>query len=1227
MHAKFLRIVIAGIFFANVSVCAAQSSTENNVQSEIRIYVPKAGSLFVQSTPAPKLSTEYVKIDFCTPHQRLQANQLSDADDVSLPPPKIALVSHQEPAEDGSLTKKDKDQKSKTVPLKSDWHPVAGQTIGRHVLDRLRESIRSARARLPKDDAENEKSEVFQVLARAEQWHAKGLEKQKKIDQLQKQIQDAPSEIKDLEGQLTEALPAPIESLEPALSIDHYLNELQNKRQVLQEWRVELHDADDNLKQRSKLVAELIPRRERATQELGKASESIAATNEKEGLDSESTRLENQAIAIVNAIELQLLDVESEWFLATEKHAPLKRDVLKRRVDHTSQTVQALEKLVDGQRAALAKAEAEKAKQEAANAHPLVRDLAEENAGLAAEINRVAKKIADDSLEQQQLQQQLEALHPVKSKLEQHVELAGHSRAVGLMLRNHRAQLPEINQNIRRLDEIKSVLPELTLKQLEFQEKRELLVEKQDQFQREFEYLEPLQRDNLLAMSSQLINGQRDYLDRLNSDYGKFLTGLSNLQLAHQQMIEKTNELRLFIDQHVLWIRSAEPIDSSDFRDAITGIQSIASSSGWGDTLGWLNTRLTLNWPVLLLITFALWLAIGMRKQLNRRLRSICRRRSEYRMLPIIRSTLLTILQASFFPVLVATAGWLFQAPYDNGSLKNALSIGFLKLAPHLLIASVLFRFLIREGVAEAQLNWSKQLTAKMRRLIGSIVQYCLPLLWATYVLESFKDGRWSDSLGRMTFVLAMLMLSFALLRGLRGVRRTWKYELNNPPTAIWFQTFGVWSTLLILSPIVLVFFAGLGYLYSSILVGTKLIMSCWLVAGSVAVTGIARRMIDVGHNILVARRRVRFANADVLEDAQRGSVDELKEMDAVRNQVQRLLLVASIAVCIITATSLWSEALPALQVFDQGVWQINKQIETTGPDKSTIVKEQLSWITVGDILRCFLILVATIILSRNLPGLLEMVVLNRLPFDRGGRYAISIVIRYLVAAIGLVVVFRTIGFTWGSVQWLLAAMSVGLGFGLQEIFANFVSGIIILLERPVRVGDLVTVNGTTGFVTKMQLRATTIMDYDRRELIVPNKKFITDDVINWTLTDSITRVVVPVGIAYGSDTQKAQKVLLQIAQRHPLVLDQPESSVVFASFGSSTLDFELRVHIPDRENYPEVVHQLHMAVDDEFRKAGIEIAFPQQDIHVRSIEPIVHSIAEINQGLPMVAETRKKAA
>ena len=233
---------------------------------------------------------------------------------------------------------------------------------------------------------------------------------------------------------------------------------------------------------------------------------------------------------------------------------------------------------------------------------------------------------------------------------------------------------------------------------------------------------------------------------------------------------------------------------------------------------------------------------------------------------------------------------------------------------------------------------------------------------------------------------------------------------------------------------------------------------------------------------------------------------------------------------------------------------------------------------------------------TRNLSGLLEILILARSSADRGVRFAITTLSRYTIVVVAVVVAAQALGISWGKVQWLVAAVSVGLGFGLQEIFANFVSGVVLLVERPIRVGDVVTVAGVNGWVTKIQMRATTVLDFDRRELVVPNREFVTGQLINWTLTDPTTRVKIVVGVAYGSDTAKATELLLRVASENPTVLKDPPPRAIFHEFGESSLNFQLFVFLPHRDVYLDTIHELHSAIDAAFREAGITIAFPQRD-------------------------------
>jgi potassium efflux system protein len=287
----------------------------------------------------------------------------------------------------------------------------------------------------------------------------------------------------------------------------------------------------------------------------------------------------------------------------------------------------------------------------------------------------------------------------------------------------------------------------------------------------------------------------------------------------------------------------------------------------------------------------------------------------------------------------------------------------------------------------------------------------------------------------------------------------------------------------------------------------------------------------------------------------------------------------------------IWSAMFPALKALnDIGLWDV------AGVDGNTVK------VTLANLLESVAVAAMTIVAAANLPSRLQMLVLKRLPLDNGVRFALATVVRYVIAIIGLTWAGAAVGIGWPKMQWLVAAISFGLGFGLQEIFANFVSGLIVLWERPIRIGDTVTVGDVTGVVSRIQMRATTILDADRKELIVPNKEFITARLVNWTLSDSVTRLVVPVGLTYGSDTRQAQRLLLRVASEIPTVLRTPPAKAVFMGFGEKTLNFELRVFVGDVDALMPTRHHLNMAIDKAFRAAGIDIAIPQRDSQARAI-------------------------
>ncbi|OUR97166.1 hypothetical protein A9Q84_12630 [Halobacteriovorax marinus] len=218
---------------------------------------------------------------------------------------------------------------------------------------------------------------------------------------------------------------------------------------------------------------------------------------------------------------------------------------------------------------------------------------------------------------------------------------------------------------------------------------------------------------------------------------------------------------------------------------------------------------------------------------------------------------------------------------------------------------------------------------------------------------------------------------------------------------------------------------------------------------------------------------------------------------------------------------------------------------------------------------------------------------------DVGVQGSIVRITRYIVLFIGILITLDTVGISLSSLAALGAVLMVGVGFGLQNITQNFISGIIILFERPVKIGDLVTVKGISGKIIEIGARSTLIHTRDDVAIIVPNSQFISEQVVNQSFTGERMRVTVDVGVAYGSDTQKVKDLLLEIANGMNGVLTNPTPKVFFDNFGDSSLDFTVALWIDDIWDYREVLSNVRFSIDQSFRDNKITIPFPQRDLHI----------------------------
>jgi small-conductance mechanosensitive channel len=229
--------------------------------------------------------------------------------------------------------------------------------------------------------------------------------------------------------------------------------------------------------------------------------------------------------------------------------------------------------------------------------------------------------------------------------------------------------------------------------------------------------------------------------------------------------------------------------------------------------------------------------------------------------------------------------------------------------------------------------------------------------------------------------------------------------------------------------------------------------------------------------------------------------------------------------------------------------------------------------------------------------------VLVRRRVERGVRLSIGRLVHYVLIFVGFSMGLVILGFDFTKLTIMLSALGVGIGFGLQSIVNNFISGLILLFERPVRVGDTIELGDKWAEIKKIGLRATTVQTFDLADLIVPNADLVTNQVANWTLTNRQVRLIIPVGVAYGSDVSLVMETLMACPKANEKVAKTPAPQVLFLSFGESSLDFELRVWVLDSDHRLKVRSDLHQEIDRRFRDAKIEIAFPQRDLHVRSVD------------------------
>lgn len=909
------------------------------------------------------------------------------------------------------------------------------------------------------------------------------------------------------------------------------------------------------------------------------------------------TLLQVQAKAVTN--QITALEKELPAYAATTELLPKQRDLAGQKLTLAEAKQAASLNRIDELRRTEVSSQVEDAQRELEQTSGTLRTITETTLDYAKENQSILKQLKETADTRSATDRLLGDVTQEFQRTREKVETVGLTDALGIFLRSKRTQLAVLRGEHYSDRTRRGIVQTLQLKLLELEDVRANLTQLD---LAAIEALEELQLDSadtrLLSQVRKLLESQRTVLDSLLQNQRTYFESLVALDSAERELVQQIDDYSSYIDGWILWVRSSPPLGLADIGNTV-------------DAVGWLARPLELlelattaaagiRRRSLTTFVFALaFFALAFRQHRFRtRLRELGSRAESRRCREFavtVEAAILTLIIAAVWPTLMFFVGWQLGTDSSDSLTVQALGWALVSSAAFLLLTEFTRQLLRSQGLAQCHFGWPE----RTRRSFSHHLRWfslTTPLIFLVVFLGIQPNEQFHHSLGRITFLTLMAFSAFLALRTLRPSGPMFSELGERSPTSWAFRLRSIISAAAIGMPCLLFALAVAGYYYSAYQLAQRLMESVALAVALVTVMGLLLRWI------LIHRRRLTFdqklaarhraAEVETTE-TRRDFINEAEtavDLVEVTRQTRELIRVFVILTAFVSAWWIWNDVLPALEFLASvEVWRMN-------------LTDRIEIITLKHLFSCALTFGLTFVAVKNVPGLLELLFLQRLPLDAGARYAVTTIARYALALVGVIIGFSFIHVEWSQYSWIVAAATVGLGFGLQEIFANFVSGLIVLLERPIRVGDVVTVDGTTGVVQRIHMRATVLRTWDHQELIVPNKEFVTTKLLNWTLSNSTNRVVITVGVAYGCDTTLARELMRRVVEEHPNVLEDPEPSVTFEEFGDSTLNFTIRCYLPQLDGRLATIHELHTEIHTQLRTAGIEIAFPQRDLHLRTV-------------------------
>lgn len=848
--------------------------------------------------------------------------------------------------------------------------------------------------------------------------------------------------------------------------------------------------------------------------------------------------------------------------------------------------------------------EAEKSQQKNKNTNPVISKELDFNTSISEELLKKTTEISQLSQDNLRIKNVLDNLQQTQRNIEEQISSLQGTLVLSRIINKQRQSLPQ-DKVIKGLSK---QIADLRVRVFDISEFKDSLVDTQAYISKlesrektTFTDAEKAQLEEILQTRSKTLS---ELLKLLNNQLNLSI----NIELNQQQVKTISDALQQKLQQQSFWVKSNSEMDLEWFTRfpglagyELTEISKKLDFSNWKDNIGLAG----------LLIGGLSLLTFFIRRQHDRIKQKLTKINNSMLTVPtdsqwntpmaIFWTVVLCLPSTFMFLIVFVLVTYIcFLDPTEVWPWG-------LKMAFYWLYFAFMLAMLRPNGIAYRHFNMPQSSNAVFRKILKHSV-WVIGLLLNTSIFNNATEyGIAYDVIGQAMTVLVLLSVLFVVVPGFRMGIATYQkaasYRRDAKPMLL-----GLVRILLVLAPIALIVVIVMGYYYTASQIIEHLVASyfaivTWIIIRNMVYRGFNVSSRRLSYRRLQEKRALAQAKAQAQQNGQEQTVetedsalvlqDDAISVSDIKNQMLKITDLVLWTALFGLLYWVWSDLVTvAYYLKEITLWQ-----QATTTEAGTVMES----ITLLNLLVAMIVLIVTYILVKNLGGLLETLVFSNLNLSQGTPYTITTIFTYLLIIIGASIAFASLGMSWSKLQWLFTALSVGLGFGMQEIFGNFVSGIIILFERPVRVGDMVTIGSFNGTVSKIRIRATTLIDNDRKEVIVPNKAFITERVVNWALTSSMTRLVITVGVAYGSDLELVKRLLLQAAEENDAVLKDPAPAAYFLTFGASTLDHELRVYVGQLSDRIRTIDALNRRIDELFMANNIEIAFNQLDIFIKN--------------------------